>query len=253
VLGDYQQIKAVGNYFYGTFPGNGAAFGATNSIINPIFFKSFAGGPQAAVTGNLDFGTVPRGTTMTRTATIQNTGSAPLIVNGVSMVAGSDSAFSVEGSPGVPRTVQPGGSLVYNIDFSPPSNSSGAERDGTLRIETNDPGNPTLDLEVKGDPGVPGALVSPKGTILFPTTCAGSHNQQELSVTNNGYADLHITGVTITGPDAGQFTVDNAPPPSITVRPGSYYDLIIQFNPTSGGTKTATVNVTTDDPSQPVI
>jgi len=39
VLGDYMQIKAVGNTFYGVFPGNGVPFGRPFSNMDPIFFK----------------------------------------------------------------------------------------------------------------------------------------------------------------------------------------------------------------------
>jgi hypothetical protein len=40
VLGDYQQMKAVGNTFYGVFAGNGAALGRSTASIDPIFFKT---------------------------------------------------------------------------------------------------------------------------------------------------------------------------------------------------------------------
>ena len=39
VLGDYQQMKAVGNTFYGVFTGNGVPFGRSTSNLDPIFFK----------------------------------------------------------------------------------------------------------------------------------------------------------------------------------------------------------------------
>jgi hypothetical protein len=42
ILGDYQQLKAVGNTFYGVFPGNGVPFGRPFSNIDPIFFKTTA-------------------------------------------------------------------------------------------------------------------------------------------------------------------------------------------------------------------
>jgi len=42
VLGDYLQLKAVGNTFYGVFPGNGVPFGRPFSNIDPIFFKATA-------------------------------------------------------------------------------------------------------------------------------------------------------------------------------------------------------------------
>jgi hypothetical protein len=39
VLGDYQQLKAVGNTFYGAFPANGAVAGRTLSNIDPFFLR----------------------------------------------------------------------------------------------------------------------------------------------------------------------------------------------------------------------
>ena len=38
VLGDFQQMVAVGNKFYGVFSGNGAAFGQSVANIDPIVF-----------------------------------------------------------------------------------------------------------------------------------------------------------------------------------------------------------------------
>jgi hypothetical protein len=39
VLGDYVQVKAVGNTFFGSFTGNGVPFGRTTSNNDPIFYK----------------------------------------------------------------------------------------------------------------------------------------------------------------------------------------------------------------------
>jgi hypothetical protein len=39
VLGDFQQMKAVGNSFFGVFSGNRNGFGSTTSVIDPIFFS----------------------------------------------------------------------------------------------------------------------------------------------------------------------------------------------------------------------
>ena len=44
VLGDYQQVKAVGNTFYAAFPANGAAFGRSTSNVDPVFYKVAAPG-----------------------------------------------------------------------------------------------------------------------------------------------------------------------------------------------------------------
>ncbi|MFZ0323936.1 MAG: choice-of-anchor D domain-containing protein, partial [Actinomycetes bacterium] len=153
VLGDYQELMAVGRTFYGTFTGNGAGFGRTVSNMDPIFFKTFAGGPAIAVTGDLGFGTVARGTSATRDITIQNVGTSALVVNGVSMGAGSDPAFSIVATPGTPATIQPSDSVTYQVRFSPPGGSTSATRSGTVVIQSNDPDNPTVTLSATGQPG----------------------------------------------------------------------------------------------------
>ncbi len=47
ILGDYQQLKAVGNTFYGVFSGNGnnlpVPFNRKTDAIDPIFFKTTVG------------------------------------------------------------------------------------------------------------------------------------------------------------------------------------------------------------------
>jgi Big-like domain-containing protein len=46
VLGDFEQLKAVGNTFFGVYSGNRNGFGSTTSAIDPIFFSV----PQATQT-----------------------------------------------------------------------------------------------------------------------------------------------------------------------------------------------------------
>src|SRR5205814_3046946 len=42
VFGDYMQMKALGDCFYGSFTGNGEAFGRSTANNDPIFFKACA-------------------------------------------------------------------------------------------------------------------------------------------------------------------------------------------------------------------
>jgi hypothetical protein len=44
MLGDYMQVKAVGNAFFGGFIGNGVPFGRGISSNHPIFYKVTAEG-----------------------------------------------------------------------------------------------------------------------------------------------------------------------------------------------------------------
>jgi hypothetical protein len=55
VLGDYQQIKAVGSTFFGVFSGNSAGFGSATSRIDSVFFKVTSAPPActASLTGDV--------------------------------------------------------------------------------------------------------------------------------------------------------------------------------------------------------
>ena len=260
VLGDYEEMVAQGRYFYGTFTGNGAGFGRTVSNMDPIFFKAQAGGPVAVVTGDLDFGTVARGTTATRPVTVQNGGTDPLVVNSVTMTAGSDPAFSVAPSPGTPNTIQPGDSVTYNVRFSPPSGSDATPRTGAVRIETNDPDTPTTDLPASGTPGVPHVTLAADdlqfGDVPVDDRTAPSTSSITLRVSNQAscvQCDLQLTGLGISGPDAGDFSVVGAPTLPATISAGNHLDLTLQFNPSSDGLRHAILTVDTDDPANPTL
>jgi hypothetical protein len=62
-LGDYQQLKSVGQTFYGTFSGNRLGFGSSISAIDPIFFQGQAascapGQASHRLTANTNVGTI---------------------------------------------------------------------------------------------------------------------------------------------------------------------------------------------------
>ena len=88
--------------------------------------------------------------TAQQTATIENTGSQPLIVSGISVVSGN-SVYSLSGLPGsfpaTPIILSPGSSFQFQVDFNP--SSIGLLR-GAIDITSNDPTNPSDVLHVTG-------------------------------------------------------------------------------------------------------
>jgi len=57
ILGDYQQMKAIGNTFYAAFPANGATAGRSISNIDPFFLKVQANPLPVVATGTTFTGT----------------------------------------------------------------------------------------------------------------------------------------------------------------------------------------------------
>lgn len=81
----------------------------------------------------------------------------------------------------------------------------------------------------------------------------GSTTPINITLKNVGTVDdLNVTAITITGTDAADFSVTS---PSLPAVIGATLDeaLTIEFTPSTAGTKTATVTITSDDPSSPYV
>jgi uncharacterized repeat protein (TIGR01451 family) len=74
VLGDYQQVKAVGTTFYGVFTGNGVPFGRPFTNHDPIFFRVCVGAADLAITKTDSPDPVITGNNLTYTVTVTNNG-----------------------------------------------------------------------------------------------------------------------------------------------------------------------------------
>jgi hypothetical protein len=236
----------------------GAPTNGQLTATNTISATGIAGLPKIAVSGSLDFGTIPRGTSATRDVTIQNTGNAPLTISSVSMLVGSDPAFSVLSSPGTPQTLEPTDSVVYTVRFAPPATSNGNTRTGTLRILSDDPVHPVSDVSASGTPGVPHGILSSStfdfGGVPVDNRTTPHQVTQALTITNQSscaLCDLTITSLPITGPQASDFTLVGAPATPFVIGAGNHVDLVVRFNPSAGGIRNATLTVNSDDPANP--
>jgi HYDIN/CFA65/VesB-like, Ig-like domain len=263
VLGDYQEMKAQGRTFYGTFTGNGAPFGHVQDTYpcdpdlgcvdtDPIFFKASAGGPTIAVSGNLNFGVVPRGTTAQRDVIVTNIGTEPLVVNGVTFTPASDPAYSVAPNPGVPVTLQPSDSITYTVLFSPSANSGPGTRTGTLQIQSNDPDTPTVNLAATGQVGVPQATLNVSaldfGGVATDDRTSPNSVTRTVTLSNTGAAGLTLISLATTSSD---FTATSPVTLPTTIAPGSDISVSVTFNPSAPGARSGTLYVNTDDPVTP--
>jgi hypothetical protein len=213
---------------------------------------------EVAVSGDLVFGTVARGTTATREVTVQNAGEGTLTVSGVSFTGGSDPAFSLSPNPGTPQTVQPGGSVIYTVRFSPPAGSGPGTRTGTLRVTTDDPDTPNVNLDASGVVGVPKAAVGSNalsfGGVPVDNRTSPSFADRELRIHNEAscpLCDLRVTNLAFSGPQAADYSLVSPPSLPTTIGAGSSLGLTVRLNPSDQGVRIATLTVTTDDPVNP--
>ena len=191
-----------------------------------------------------NFGNVCVGSFADLNLGINNSGGCDLVVKSIS--------FSLPGqflTPGVvsfPLIAHPGDSLTIPIRFQP--TSLGA-KNSLVFVSSNDPLTPVSTLSVSGN--APPGKVAITGSASFGTVCAGAQAQSTISVCNVGACNLHVLSAAF-NPPCPDFTLVNNPFPA-TVSPDFCLNLTIAFTPTSCGSKSCTLVIQTDDPTNPTV
>jgi hypothetical protein len=186
-----------------------------------------------------DFGEVLVGTAASRTFVVRNLGDVALQVTTSGLVGGDAALFTIaQGS--APFTVAPGGAHNLDVSFAPVSGGSKAT---TLRLTSDDSDESALDVALSGT-----ATTAPEVDVMltpiqYGETLVGTTSFRTLAIQNVGSADLLATA-SLVGGDAGEFTVATA---SFTVAPGATHTIDVGFAPTSGGPKTTTLRLASDD------
>lgn len=100
-------------------------------------------------------------------------------------------------------------------------------------------GTPNLDI-----PDGTTTTTTAQGTDFGSTNIATS-TTRTYSIINYGLGTLNISGTSITGTNPGDYVITT--PPSTTVAPQSATTFTVTFTPSSTGTRTATINIFSDD------
>jgi len=170
---------------------------------------------------------------------IGNLGSANLTV---SSVRSDNPAFEVV-SPEFPQSISPEGRLEVKVRFSPREASSYT---GTLTIESNDPDEGKLEVELIGK-GVAPEIALSDTTYNFGKVHVDSSSSWILKVFNRGTADLMVEQISS---DNSDFSPS---PTSFTVQPGGSKDVEVKFMPSATGPESATLTIVSNDRDRPVL
>ncbi|MBN1779736.1 choice-of-anchor D domain-containing protein [bacterium] len=190
---------------------------------------------------------------VTHTFTILNEGNADLLLSGTPLVAISGSAdFTVSTQPASSTVTSGGGTITFAVSFDP---SGTGIKTATISIDNNDPDEHPYTFTVQGEGvSVPemnlsqgGTPVASGGTYTYANTEVGSYTEVVFTIDNAGSADLTLTTpLTITGADAGQFSIEAQPAVS-TVNAENSTTFTVRFTPASPGAKTATISIANND------
>ena len=192
--------------------------------------------PAAAVLSqaSLSFGSQATDTTSpAQTVVLSNPGQAPLAISSIA-ISGD---FAQTNNCGT--SVAAGASCLIDISFKP---SATGNRTGTLTVSDNAPGSPQT-VALAGSGITPGITLSPN-VLTFGGTAVNATATLGLTITNNGSADLHISGMSA----SGDFAVTGN---CGTIPAGSSCSVNVNFTPTATGTRTGTVTLSDDAPDSP--
>jgi len=89
------------------------------------------------------------------------------------------------------------------------------------------------------------------GDIFFGDVCTGSGGTQTLNVCNTGKADLEVNSITSSDSQFAVTTPTQGYP--VVISPDFCFPFQVRFTPTSTGSKTATLTVTSNDPARPSV
>ncbi len=278
-----------------TILGTGTSFTTPDLVTTSIFYaEAVSGGcsstprtpvtatvnlPEANVKGNgfdiadedvtpitTDYtilGTTPVATSITRTYTIQNTGTVALTVGSISITGTNASAFTVLTAPA--STIAAGSTTTFTIRFTA---AFLGNHDATLSFATNDndenPYNfsirgiggtglyPEMNITgngvtiIDGDSGPTTADHSDFGTVTIPGTVT-----RTFTIQNTGAAPLLLTGtpvVEITG--SANFTLVTAP--ATTIAAGGSTTFQVTFSPSTTGSSVAIISIINSDDDESI-
>ncbi|MDT8299959.1 MAG: choice-of-anchor D domain-containing protein [Sedimentisphaerales bacterium] len=205
-----------------------------------------------------DFGSVYLSSSIVRTFTIMNTGTAALNITSIQRTGSTD--FSVIQQPASVVAAN-GGTTTFKVQFTP---TSSGVRTATIQIANNDANENPYNFVIQGTGLV---LTTPEIDVLgngyvivdgdttpnaidytdFGSIQQGSSTVRTFTIMNTGTAALNITSVQRTG--STDFSVIQQPA-SVVAANGGTTTFQIQFAPNSTGVHTATIQIANNDSNE---
>ncbi len=189
------------------------------------------------------YGNVLVGTSSSRTFVVRNDGTGNLQVTSTSLIGSNPSSFAI--TNGGTFTLAPGSTRSIGVAFNPASIGA---RSATLRLANNDPNENPFDVALSGTGVQPDIAISPV-SHAYGNLLVGSSVSQTFVVQNTGSSALNVTATTLGGTHASLFSITSGGG-AFSLAAGATRNVVVAFNPTSTGAKTAALRFASDDPDE---
>src|SRR5438552_3160878 len=200
-------------------------------------------GPNATLSPtSLTFSTQAIGTTSAaKTVTLKNTGTAILTISSIAITGTNAGNFAQTHTCG--SSLAAGASCGISVTFRPTASGT---RTAAVSISDNAAGSPQkVTLSGIGTT----AKLSPV-SLTFSTQAIGTMSgEKKVTLTNVGTTSLNITGIAITGTNAGDFSQTHTCGSSLVV--GSRCSISVTFKPKASGIRTAALSISDNAAGSP--
>jgi collagen type VII alpha len=256
----------VEDFFFGSPWGSGGGGGGAGSdylsaTVTPLSSNgSIAGDGSVSityfVTGSVSvtpspvgFDQTVVGNSSTQTLTVSNTGSGddqPVTFAQANVTGGAASDYSLPGGQDTcsGQTLANGATCSIQVQFSPTTDSN---RTATLNLPSNAT-NGTVTAQLSGTGVYPQAVSVSPSPESFGTVATGQSQTKTFVVYDTGDVPLHVSQLTVSGPDAAMFSVlaDQDFCSNRAVQGNSFCLVQVSYTPSATGTASATLNVPSD-------
>lgn len=208
-------------------------------------------GPQISVeSSTLTIGSnlaIEIGQSGTGSFTVVSAGSSDLLISSAALTGADAGQFTVNAAPCTGAPLPPMQSCLVTVTFSP---TTAGDKSATLTIASNDVDEPEVTVAITGlvfagsRPELSVAEVQ-IGTSTAPVQ-VGQTGTSEIVIMSTGSDDLSVVSVVLGGPDAAEFTLEEDCT-AMDLPRGTECTIGLGFTPTTPGTKTAEIQITTQD------
>ncbi len=197
---------------------------------------------------SLSFGGVPLGSTVTRSTTITNTGTAECTLGSPSTSGTSE--FSLGAAAALPPTLGPGAAATLSLVYTPADLGDDA---GTLTINSGDPDQPSISVSLTGS-GVPvsqqcDVQVDPL-SLNFGDVAVGSNVVLSTTVKNAGTGSCDVGPQMAEGSSADFALVQSA---AVVIPPGESAAISVRYTPSGSGGDSGSLRISSNDASEALI
>ncbi len=204
------------------------------SLSVPLAANVVTAGSLTSTPGSLNFGSVAVGTPKTISETLTNSGGSSVSITQANI---SGTGFTLTGLS-LPASLGAGQSTTFSVTFTP---QSGGGATGSLAIASNAT-NTTLNIPLSANVASAGVLSTSDSSLTFGNVQIGGSATQSETLTNSGGTSVTISQAKVSGTGFSA-TGLNLP---MTLSPGQSFTFGTVFAPTTGGSASGSIAVTSD-------